>query len=50
MGLLSILALAGMYGLLFLAFRDRRHVAIVLVNLPLALIGVSPRWPCTAAS
>jgi Cu/Ag efflux pump CusA len=39
LGLLSILALAGMYGLLLLAFRDRRHVAIVLVNLPLALIG-----------
>jgi Cu/Ag efflux pump CusA len=28
-----------MYGLLLLAFRDHRHVAIVLVNLPLALIG-----------
>ncbi len=38
-GLLSVLVLAGMYGLLFLAFRDHRHVAIVLVNLPLALIG-----------
>jgi hypothetical protein len=37
LGLLSILALAGMYGLLLLAFRDRRHVAIVLVNLPLSL-------------
>ena len=31
--------LDGMCGLLLLAFRDRRHVAIVLVNLPLALIG-----------
>jgi nickel/cobalt tolerance cation efflux system protein len=28
-----------MCGLLLLAFRDHRHVAIVLVNLPLALIG-----------
>src|SRR4029450_252297 len=31
--------LVAMYGLLFLAFRNHRHVAIVLVNLPLALVG-----------
>jgi CzcA family heavy metal efflux pump len=31
--------LAAMYGLLFFAFRSHRHTAIVLVNLPLALIG-----------
>ena len=39
LGFLSVLAFVGMYGLLLLAFRDHRHVAIVLVNLPLALIG-----------
>jgi CzcA family heavy metal efflux pump len=37
--LLSIVVLAGMYGLLFLAFRNQRHATIVMVNLPLALIG-----------
>jgi CzcA family heavy metal efflux pump len=37
--LLSLLALAGIYGLLYLSFRSHRHTAIVLVNLPLALIG-----------
>ncbi|HVE66877.1 MAG TPA: efflux RND transporter permease subunit, partial [Thermoanaerobaculia bacterium] len=37
--LLSIVVLAGMYGLLFLAFRNHRHATIVMVNLPLALIG-----------
>jgi Cu/Ag efflux pump CusA len=39
LGGLSILALLGMYGLLFFAFRNHRHVLIVLVNLPLALVG-----------
>ena len=39
LALLGALALAAMYGLLLLAFRERRHVAIILVNLPLALIG-----------
>ena len=39
LGFLAVLAFVGMYGLLLLAFRDHRHVAIVLVNLPLALIG-----------
>ncbi len=37
--LLSLLALAGIHGLLYLSFRSHRHTAIVLVNLPLALIG-----------
>lgn len=37
--LLSLLALAGIYGLLYVSFRSHRHTAIVLVNLPLALIG-----------
>jgi CzcA family heavy metal efflux pump len=36
---MSLAILGAMYGLLFLAFRNHRHVAIVLVNLPLALIG-----------
>jgi CzcA family heavy metal efflux pump len=36
---LGIGILAAMHALLFLAFRNHRHVAIVLVNLPLALIG-----------
>ncbi|HUP24427.1 MAG TPA: efflux RND transporter permease subunit, partial [Thermoanaerobaculia bacterium] len=36
---LGALILAGMYGLLFLAFRSHRETLIVLVNLPLALIG-----------
>ena len=36
---LSVVVLAGMYGLLFLAFRNHRHATIVMVNLPLALIG-----------
>jgi len=39
LGLMALGVLAAMYGLLFLAFRNHRHVAIVLVNLPLALIG-----------
>jgi CzcA family heavy metal efflux pump len=38
-GLLSLFVLAGMYGLLFLAFHNHRYAFIVLVNLPLALIG-----------
>jgi CzcA family heavy metal efflux pump len=37
--LLGGLILVAMYGLLFVAFRSHRHAAIVLVNLPLALIG-----------
>jgi Cu/Ag efflux pump CusA len=36
---LAVGVLVAMYGLLFLAFRNHRHVAIVLVNLPLALVG-----------
>src|SRR5215203_2070629 len=36
---LSGVALLGMYGLLFFAFRNHRHALIVLVNLPLALVG-----------
>ena len=39
LALMSVAVVAAMYGLLFLAFRNHRHVAIVLVNLPLALIG-----------
>jgi CzcA family heavy metal efflux pump len=39
LGAMSIGIFAAMYGLLFLAFRNNRHVMIVLVNLPLALIG-----------
>jgi CzcA family heavy metal efflux pump len=39
LGLLSVGILAAMYGLLFFAFRSHRNTAIVLVNLPLALIG-----------
>ena len=39
LGLLSVGILGAMYGLLFFAFRSHRHTAIVLVNLPLALIG-----------
>jgi len=36
---LAVVILAGMYVLLFVAFRSHRHTLIVLVNLPLALIG-----------
>jgi Cu/Ag efflux pump CusA len=39
LGVLSGLVLLGMYGLLFVAFRNQRHALIVLVNLPLALVG-----------
>ncbi len=38
-GLLSVLLLAGMYGLLYFEFGRHRDTLIVLVNLPLALIG-----------
>lgn len=36
---LSVVALLGMVGLLYAAFRSLRDVAIVMVNLPLALVG-----------
>jgi len=36
---LAAFVLAATWGLLFLAFRSHRQVAIVLVNLPLALVG-----------
>ena len=36
---LSILAVLGMAGLLFIAFRSVRDAALVMVNLPLALVG-----------
>ncbi len=39
LALLSVVILLGMYGLLYMAFRDHRRAAIVAVNLPLALIG-----------
>jgi CzcA family heavy metal efflux pump len=39
LALLSVTILLGMYGLLYMAFRDHRRAAIVAVNLPLALIG-----------
>jgi Cu/Ag efflux pump CusA len=39
LGWLSLLILGGMYGLLYLAFRNHRDAAIVSVNLPLSLIG-----------
>ena len=39
LGMLSVLILAGMYGLLDLEFRRHRDTLVVLVNLPLALIG-----------
>ncbi len=39
MVLLGVLIVAGMYGLLFLAFGNHRDTLVVLVNLPLALIG-----------
>jgi Cu/Ag efflux pump CusA len=37
--LLSLLILAAMYGLLYVAFGSHRETLVVLVNLPLALIG-----------
>jgi Cu/Ag efflux pump CusA len=37
--LLSVVALAGMGALLFFAFRSARDAALVLLNLPLALMG-----------
>lgn len=39
LALLAVVILAGMYALLYVAFRSHRHTLIVLVNLPLALIG-----------
>lgn len=39
LGTLALVILAGMYALLFVAFRSHRHTLIVLVNLPLAMIG-----------
>ena len=39
LGLLSVLLLAGMYGLLYVEFGTHRDTLVVLVNLPLALIG-----------
>jgi CzcA family heavy metal efflux pump len=39
MGWLSLGVLLGIWGILWLAFRAHRQVAIVLVNLPLALVG-----------
>ncbi len=39
LGWLSLAVLFAVWGLLWLAFRDHRQVAIVLVNLPLALVG-----------
>ncbi len=39
LALLAVVILLGMYGLLYMAFRDHRRAAIVAVNLPLALIG-----------
>ncbi len=39
LAVLSVIILAVMYGLLFLAFRNHRYTWIILVNLPLALIG-----------
>ncbi|MDX1385001.1 MAG: efflux RND transporter permease subunit, partial [Thermoanaerobaculia bacterium] len=39
LGLLAVLILAGMYGLLYIAFQSHRDTLVVLVNLPLALIG-----------
>jgi len=38
-GLLSLAALVGMAALLFYAFRSVRDVALVMLNLPLALVG-----------
>ncbi len=39
LALLAVLILAGMYGLLYVAFGSHRETLVVLVNLPLALIG-----------
>jgi Cu/Ag efflux pump CusA len=39
LAVLASLIVAGMYGLLYLAFRSHRDTLVVLVNLPLALIG-----------
>jgi len=39
LALMAVAILAAMYALLFIAFRSHRHTAIVLVNVPLALIG-----------
>ena len=39
LGWLSLAVLFAVWGILWLAFRDHRQVAIVLVNLPLALVG-----------
>ncbi len=39
LGWLSLAVLFAVWGILWLAFRNHRQVAIVLVNLPLALVG-----------
>jgi CzcA family heavy metal efflux pump len=38
-GLLSVLAVGGIFGLLLLAFRSFRDSLLVMINLPLALVG-----------
>ncbi|HVR30994.1 MAG TPA: efflux RND transporter permease subunit [Thermoanaerobaculia bacterium] len=39
LALLAALVIAGMYGLLYVAFGSHRETLVVLINLPLALIG-----------
>lgn len=42
--------IAAIWGILWLAFRDHRQVAIVLVNLPLALVGGVAALAATSAT
>ncbi len=50
LGWLSVGVFLAVWGILWLAFRDHRHVAIVLVNLPLALVGGVAALAVTSAT
>jgi len=50
LGWLSLGVIAAIWGILWLAFRDHRQVAIVLVNLPLALVGGVAALAATSAT
>lgn len=49
-GWLALAVLAAIWGILWLAFRNHRQVAIVLVNLPLALVGGVAALALTSAT
>lgn len=50
LGWLSVAVLAAVWAILWMAFRDHRQVAVVLVNLPLALVGGVAALAITSAT